>query len=475
MLNSAIRIITKLEERGHRAYIAGGWVRDHLMGIDAKDIDIATSARPDEVLQIFGLHQGMEVGKCFGVVLVPAGGHVFEVATFRKDGHSEDGRHPDSVEFTRSEKEDVMRRDFTINGMLYHPRRGVVDYVGGRQDVRDRVIRFIGNADERINEDHLRMLRAVRFATKYRMEMAPGMSLAIERNAEKVNRLAKERVLQEMTRILMLPARARGVRLLDVTELLQQIIPEMAMMRGLEQPPKFHPEGDVFRHTCLVLEKLPATASRELVWAALLHDVGKMETHEVDENGRHTFHGHDKAGAVTTRRILAGLRADTELREMVSSMVGNHMRFRYVREMRRSTLARFVHRPTFEDELLLHRADCLASNGIMENWEYLQPGGIRETIGLPAIMTEKFPKVITGFDLINLGLKPGPQFKQILQEVHDHLVDAGLPLTEESKEEAMDLVRGKFWPVQKMPCGCRRNRFLKINTMRCAKHGGNDE
>lgn len=445
---SAKIVIQTLKQNGHEAYIVGGYVRDLLLGLPSKDIDIVTSALPDQVISLFNIQADDEpqlVGKCFGVVVVKVGGDVFEVSTFRKDVGVLDGRHPERVDFTKSAEEDVKRRDFTINGLLYDvTEKRVIDHVGGIQDLMQHKLRFIGSPHVRIQEDYLRMLRAIRFATKYNFVVCSDEWEAILTNAHYILALPKERIFQEINKILLCPGRSCGVRLLHQSGLLKHILPDLWFMIGLQQPPEFHPEGDVFEHTCLLLDYLKPNASRELVWAALLHDVGKTKTHEVDEQGKYTFYGHDVVGAEMAESILRDLKADTQLIETVKTMVLHHMRFRFVQKMKRSSLAKFVYRPTFEEELELHRVDCLSSSKVMDNYKYLQPGGIRETLKLPPVVVQPLPNAINGDDLIALGLQPGPLFKQILSNTQNYLIDNSLPLTSESKVLALEYIQKEF-------------------------------
>jgi poly(A) polymerase len=404
--HSARQVVLRLQTAGHRALWAGGCVRDEIMGRAPKDYDIATSARPDQIEALF--EETRSFGRAFGVVQVVLDGCAFEVATFRKDREYEDGRRPSSVEFSTAE-EDARRRDFTINGLFYDPLKEVIiDFVDGQADIRRRVIRTIGRPEDRFQEDYLRMLRAVRFAACLEFDMDPETSAAIRRNARNIGNIAAERIQQELTRLLMeAPKPGGGVRLLDEVGLLDIILPEVARMKGVAQPPKFHPEGDVFTHTMLMLDAME-NRSPTLVYAVLFHDVAKPLTYRVarESNGeeRIRFDGHDKVGADLTVEIMKRLRFSNDLTEDVARCVRNHMRFIAVPEMRESTLRQMVGAPTYPVELELHRVDCLSSHGDLGNYEFLKEfeAKPRSTPALP-------PPWITGHDIMALGISEGPE------------------------------------------------------------------
>lgn len=354
----------RLAEAGFLAYFAGGCVRDALLGRTCKDTDIATNASPDQVAALFP--GARFIGKSFGVTLVPVGERHFEVATFRRDIGSADGRRPDAVEFAQPE-EDAKRRDFTINGLFFDPVSGaVVDYVGGIADLRAGRIRAIGDPRARFREDHLRMLRAVRFAGTLLFDIDPETADAIRSDAEAILRISAERILQELTRTFTeSPRPGRALMLLRETGLLRYVLPEVDAMAGVAQPPQFHPEGDVFVHTALALDRMEAP-DPALAWSVLLHDVGKPPTYSVDANGHIRFQNHAAVGAELAEAILRRLRASNELREAVVHAVRHHMRFVDWPRMKSATRRRLAAHPLFPMELALHKADCLASHGMLD-------------------------------------------------------------------------------------------------------------
>ncbi len=379
-------------------------MRDLLLGRESKDIDIVTDARPEEVLEIFP--EGKPIGKAFGVILVHLGHHDYEIATFRRDAEYRDGRHPVAVEFATA-AEDAGRRDFTINAMFYDPlAERVIDHVGGRADLKARVVRCVGDPERRFAEDHLRLLRAVRFASVLEFALDPATAEAIRRNAASLRRISAERIRVEMSRLLVESSRAgRGVRLLREVGLLGVALPEVDALAGVEQPPEFHPEGDVFEHTCRMLDFM-VKPDLVLAWSALLHDVGKPGTARLAAGGdgavRWRFHGHDKAGAEVARAVLERLRFSKRQTEDIVYCVANHMRFMHVRDMRRPTLRRLLAAPTFETELELHRLDCLSSKGDLANWEFLRRERevLRHEVSLPRAL-------IRGEDVMALGVPQG--------------------------------------------------------------------
>jgi poly(A) polymerase len=443
----ATNIVRTLRERGHRAYLVGGCVRDLLLGREPADYDIATDATPAQVMDIFP--KTFAVGAQFGVVLVPllkaesgesAVGPdekvpVVEVATFRSDVGYSDGRHPDEVRFTKDPEEDVQRRDFTINGLLLDPiTNEVLDFVGGRDDLKAGVIRTIGEADHRFAEDKLRMLRAVRFAARFEYRIAPATMTAIYRLAGHLHQVSRERVREELTKMLTEGRAKRAFELLDESGLLKEVLPEISAMKGVEQPPQFHPEGDVFVHTLLLLEKLTAGCSKTLAWGALLHDVGKPPTFRVAPD-RIRFDGHVEVGVKMAAEICRRLRFSNDETDQILALVDNHMRFADIQRMKESTLKKFLRLPGFEEHLELHRMDCLSSNGIVESYEYAREK--LRTLPPEAIRPEA---LITGSDLIAAGYEPGPRFKEILGAVEDAQLEGRLA----SREAAMELVRREF-------------------------------
>jgi poly(A) polymerase len=474
----AAEIVRALRERGHQAYFVGGCVRDLLLGREPADYDVATDATPRQVMQIFP--QTFAVGEQFGVVLVPfkadttkdtkehegdepartdsfegrvvpgaMGGsgkqrYLFlppslrksvEVATFRSDVGYSDGRHPDEVRFTKDPSEDVQRRDFTINGMMQDPAtNGVLDFVGGREDLKAGIVRAIGDPERRFAEDKLRMLRAVRFAARFDYRIDPATLAAINRMAAHINQVSCERVREELTKMLTEGQARRAFELLDTTGLLPEVLPEIANMKGVEQSPQYHPEGDVFVHTLLLLEKLPSGCSKTLAWGALLHDVGKPPTYRRAPD-RIRFDGHVDVGVKMAAEICRRLRFSNHETDQILALVDNHMRFADVQRMKQSTLKKFLRLPAFEEHLELHRLDCLSSHRQLDSYEYSR----EQLRSLPPEAIRPTP-LITGRDLIEAGYKPGPRFKEILTAIEDAQLEGRLT----SREAAMEYVRREF-------------------------------
>ncbi len=438
MEKTAREIVARLRECGHIAYFAGGCVRDIVRGEVPKDFDIATDAGPDEVQRIFS--RTYAVGAHFGVIVVLEKEFQFEVATFRSDDAYVDGRRPVAVHFS-SPEEDAKRRDFTINGMFYDPvAEEVIDFVGGRADLEARLVRAIGDPGQRFREDRLRMLRAVRFATVLDYEIDPKTWQALVANAATINEISAERIREELVRIFLSPARLRGWDLLDSSGLLRAILPEIDAMKGCAQPEQFHPEGDVFQHTRLMLSFLPANVSVPLVFSVLLHDVGKPATAEVDETGRIRFNGHDRIGAEMTERIMERLRFSRADIEATMEMVRQHMVFKDVPKMRVAKLKRFMARPTFDEELELHRVDCQGSHGMLDNYEFLLRK--REEFANEPIIP---PPLVRGDDLIALGLQPGPKFGEILEAVETLQLEGEL----RERDEALAWVKREYFGTDK--------------------------
>ncbi|CAN5748649.1 HD domain-containing protein [soil metagenome] len=432
---TARSIARRLRDAGHVAYFAGGCVRDALRGIAPKDYDIATDAPPGAVQKLFP--RTYAVGAHFGVIVVLEEGLQFEVATFRSDGAYVDGRRPAAVTFATAE-EDAARRDFTINGMFFDPvREEVIDYVGGRADLEARVIRAIGEPAQRFAEDRLRMLRAVRFATTLGFEIEPRTWAALREQAGTISQISSERIREELLRIFLSPNRVRGWDLLDQSGLLAVVLPEIEALKGCEQPPQFHPEGDVFVHTRIMLELLPAEVSVPLVFSVLFHDIGKPPTFSVDENGRIRFNGHDRVGAEMTEQVMERLRFSRAEIDATVEMVRQHMVFKDVPNMRVAKLKRFMARPTFQEELELHRVDCASSHAMLDNYEFLQRKQ-QEFASEPIIP----PPLVRGDDLKALGLKPGPQFGEVLEAVETRQLEGTL----RSREEALEWVAAEYAP-----------------------------
>jgi poly(A) polymerase len=443
---AARNIVLALRAAGHQAYFAGGCVRDLLLGHEPKDFDIATSATPDVVQKLFP--KTLAVGAHFGVILVCDEGATTEVATFRHDGAYSDGRRPDAVKFSTDAREDVLRRDFTINGMLLDPiafeatgdaPAATLDFVGGRNDLAAKVLRAIGDPSLRFSEDKLRMLRAIRFAARLDFEIEPRTLAAIRHAAAQIDQVSSERIRDELTLMLTEGHARRAFELLDTTGLLQQVLPEATRMHGVAQPPQFHPEGDVWAHTMLLLEKLPPGASPTLAWGALLHDIGKPATYRApnpnDPSDRIRFNGHVEVGVRIAEAILGRLRFSNEDTAQIVSLVKNHMRFGDVLQMRQSTLKRFLRLPRFDEHLALHRLDCTSCHGDLTLYNFAR----RQYETAPPEHIQ--PKLlVTGRDLIARGYRPSPQFKAMLEAAEDAQLE-GLANT---SEEAMAVVYKHF-------------------------------
>jgi poly(A) polymerase len=435
----AIRIARTLREQGYSAYLVGGCVRDLLLNREPADYDVATSATPLEVIRIFP--QTFAVGAQFGVVLVPVrretpdgerDNYATEVATFRSDGAYSDGRHPDEVQFSKDARMDVQRRDFTINGLLLEPdTHEVLDYVGGREDLKQGVIRTIGEAHHRFAEDKLRMLRAVRFAARFGYLIDDRTFAAIRELAPQIHQVSRERVRDEILKMLTEGHARRAFELLDQTNLLEQVLPEIKKMQGVAQPPQYHPEGDVWTHTLMLLEGLPAGCPKTLALGALLHDVGKPPTFRVAPD-RIRFDQHAEIGTKMAAEICRRFRLSNDDTDQVLSLVANHMRFGDVMRMKDSTLKRFFRLPRFEQHLELHRLDCQSSHRDLSLYDFAK----EKFQTLPAEQIRPQP-LITGADLISAGYQPGPQFKELLTAVEDAQLDGSIS----TKEEAMELVR----------------------------------
>ncbi|HXX42551.1 MAG TPA: CCA tRNA nucleotidyltransferase [Chthoniobacterales bacterium] len=433
MERTARGICARLREQDHIAYFAGGCVRDMVRGLIPKDFDVATNAMPEMVQKIFP--RTYAVGAKFGVIVVVENETNFEVATFRSDGRYLDHRHPIDVRFS-SPQEDAKRRDFTINGMFFDPAKNeVIDFVGGRADLDAKVIRAIGDPAQRFSEDRLRMLRAIRFATvlDYQIDSATWQSLVT--NAQSITEISAERIREELVKIFLSSNRVRGWDLLDQSGLLSAILPETEAMKGCQQPEQFHPEGDVFRHTRLMLQMLPDNVSSPLVFSVILHDVAKPITSTVDSTGRIRFNEHDRVGAEMTEKIMERLRFSRAEIDATVEMVRQHMVFKDVPKMRVAKLKRFMARPTFDQELELHRVDCASSHRIMDNYEFLLRK--REEFANEPIIP---PPLVTGNDLIALGLKPGPKFGEILEAVETRQLEGAL----KDRQEALDWVRSEY-------------------------------
>ena len=436
---AARSIVERLRAKGFEALYAGGCVRDTLLGLEPHDYDVATSARPEQVEALFP--RTVPVGAQFGVIIVLEGSSEIQVATFRGDGAYHDGRHPVSVHYTDAEG-DARRRDFTINGLFYDPiKEEVLDFVGGRDDLQKRVIQAIGNPSERFAEDKLRLLRAIRFATTLGFTIDPGTWSALLEWAPELHAVSAERIREEFCKILLSPNRLLGFDLLDQSGLLRMILPEMETLKGCDQPPEFHPEGDVFVHTRLMLSLLPERVSLPLVLSVLFHDLGKPPTRIVDETERIRFNGHEGVSAEMSLRIMQRLRFSNEVIDAVLPAVRLHMSFKDVPNMRVATLKRMMARPTFDDELELHRVDCLGSHGILDNHALLIAK--REEFSYQPLIP---PPLITGNDLIALGWKPGPYFAAVLREAQTRQLEGSLTSREDALEWVWNRDQGKPSP-----------------------------
>lgn len=422
--NTLAKILT---EAGHIAYFAGGCVRDKLLGLKPKDYDIATSATPEEVLKLFpGSNQ---VGAHFGVIIAKHFGHHIEIATFRTDGSYKDGRRPDSVTFS-SPEEDAQRRDFTINGLFENPETGeVIDHVGGVADLKKGILRAIGTPAHRFQEDALRLLRAVRFSTTLGFPIEPETFGAIEENAHLLGKISPERIRDEFSKIIISPNRRQGIELLVDSGLIAHFLPEILPLIGCDQPPEWHPEGDVYIHTRIMLEMLDPDAPLDLCLATLLHDIAKPPTRTIDPNGRIRFNGHDALGAEMTTEILTRLKYSNAVIRDAAHMVSRHMQFMNVQQMRKAKLKRFMAELTFPQEMELHRVDCASSNGFTDNYDFLNAKA-EEFSHEPLIP----PPLVNGKDLIARGLRPGPRFREILEEIETQQLENRLV----TREEALD-------------------------------------
>jgi poly(A) polymerase len=481
--DAALRIVAALRAAGHQAYLAGGCVRDLLLGREPTDYDVATSATPDIVLNLFP--RTFAVGAHFGVVLVAsicgaadaaatesaspqadkdlaenfpradceqlASPQVItEVATFRSDGAYSDGRHPDAVRYTTSAEDDVRRRDFTINGLLLDPSRvqgslielrehtsavraGLIDHVNGLADLDAGIIRAIGQPAERFAEDHLRILRAVRFAARFGFQIDPATAAAMRRLAPTTKAVSRERVRDELTKMLTEGHARRAFELLDETGLLAELLPEVGRMKSVAQPPNFHPEGDVWTHTLLLLAQLPSTCSLPLAWAALLHDVGKPPTFRIAERIR--FDGHVEVGVAIAADICRRFRFSNDETRQLLSLIENHMRFADAQRMKPSTLKRFFRLDNFPQHLELHRMDCLAGSGNLDHWNF-----VRERYeSMPEEAVRPVP-LLTGRELIAAGYQPGAAFKEMLRAVEDAQLEGAIA----TPDEALALLHDRF-------------------------------
>ena len=434
-------VCDKLQDHGHQAFLVGGCVRDILLHRDPADYDVATNATPQEVLKLFP--HGLDVGAQFGVILVRRDSLKVEVATFRSDVGYSDGRHPDQVVYSQTPEEDVQRRDFTINGLLMRHKTGeVLDFVGGRADLTAGIVRAIGEPSRRFSEDKLRMLRAVRFASRFGYTIEPETFAAIRAHASEIHIVSAERIREELTKLLTEGAARRGFELLDELGLLAELLPEIAAMKGVPQPPQFHPEGDVWIHTLLMLRGLPAGVSPTLAWGVLLHDIGKPPTfRSANETGdRIRFDGHVDVGVRMADELCRRLRFSNDDAEQIKTLVANHMKFKDVAQMRQSTLKRFVRLPQFEEHLELHRLDCQSSHGKLDAYN-----AVRAFLVQTPPAQVRPPRLLSGDDLKDLGYTPGPEFQKILST----LEDAQLEEAVRTRDQALEFVR-RHYPLRQV-------------------------
>jgi poly(A) polymerase len=435
MRETATAIVRRLQEAGFEAFWAGGCVRDALLGREPSDYDVATNATPDQIEATFP--KTIPVGKQFGVILVVEGGHEFQVAAFRAESDYKDGRRPESVRFSHA-REDAIRRDFTVNGLFFDPVANQLhDWVGGEADLRAKIIRTIGSPDERFGEDHLRLLRAIRFAAQLGFNIEPQTFAAVQRHAEKIRVVSAERIRDELIRLFAPPHAARGLTLLHESGLLPHVLPELVPTLTCEQSPEWHPEGTVFNHVRLMLDHLPNPLPDEsLPWAALMHDIAKPRTVSRGEDGLIHFYTHEKVGAEMAEEILQRLRFPRKQTDDVVAAVLHHMQFKDAPKMRKATLRRMLMRETFPVELELHRLDCLGSHRRLDIYDFL-----REQRAQLAEQPHLHPPLLTGEDLIGLGMTPGPALGAMLHEIRDLQLAEELKTGDEAREWVKEQLR----------------------------------
>lgn len=431
-----MEIVRELKSRGFIAYFAGGVVRDMLLGKTSKDIDIVTSAKPDEIVRIFP--RSYEIGAAFGIINVVVDGIPFEVATFREERGYLDGRHPTEVIFTDNPETDALRRDFTINGMFYDPADGkIYDFVGGRDDLSKGILRTIGKAEDRFSEDYLRILRAVRFCVRFGYELSEDIAPAVSKLVGNLSALSMERIRDELNKMLTGPEPDRALKMMLELGILKEILPEIAVMDGVTQHHEYHPEGDVFVHTSLMLSHM-AFPDEELAWTVLLHDVGKPLTKSIGDDGVEHFYTHEQRGAELAEQILKRLRLPAKSIANIVHAVRQHMRYAHVQEMRPAKWKRLIAEETFPLELELHRIDCMSSHKFMSSFTFLLDKMHEQAneIKLP-------PPLVTGRDLIALGMKPGPEFGEILESIADLQLEGKITTREEALTQISSLQQGE--------------------------------
>lgn len=433
---AARKVVATLQGAGFEAYFAGGAVRDHLLGLSAQDVDIATSAKPDEVQQLFKRVTDVQ-GKVFGVVRVIESDQVFEVATFRRDLDYRDGRRPEAVEFTTAE-EDASRRDFTVNGLFLDPSSDkIIDFVGGREDLEKKILRAIGDPVARFREDHLRLFRAVRFAAQLGFEIEAPTWRAVCEHHQLGARLAPERVRDELVKCFTGPQPARAMDLLVDSGLLDHWIPEVSKMKGVEQPPEFHPEGDVYTHVRMMVGMLE-NADPVLAFSVLLHDIAKPDTYSVDDTGRIRFTAHESVGAEMAEVILRRLRFSNEMIDAVKQCVAGHMKFKDAISMKKSTLKRFLAQPYFEQEMELHRIDCSCCHADLSIYNFIREK--QEEFASEPLRPEP---LVTGKDLLEMGMKPGKAVGELLRQLEDEQLEGTLKDRKHALHRARELHRAR--------------------------------
>ena len=436
--NGALSLVKRLTDAGFEAFLVGGSVRDEQLGLMPKDYDIATDAKPEDIEQLFS--KTIPVGKQFGVIIVLDLGHEYQIATFRAEADYADGRHPNEVRFADA-REDALRRDFTINGLFYDPISETLhDWVGGKNDIKSKCIRTIGNPVERFCEDRLRMLRAVRLASQLGFEIESETLMAIRENCELILDVSAERIRDELLKIFQPPYADRGLDLLHESGLLTEVLPELKELIGCEQPSEYHPEGDVFSHVRLMLSKLTVTASTELIWSVLMHDIGKPATFSRDGNGKIRFFSHEKKGEDIARRVMRRLRFPKNSIDVVATCVRYHMQLKDAKNMRIATLRKLFLRPYFMTELELHRIDCLCSSGRLDNFIYLQ--NQLEAFDMKPELKESY---INGDDLISLGQLPGSDFGRLLKQARDRQLEGEIT----SRTQALDWLKAQVEEIDK--------------------------
>ncbi len=430
----ALRIVRRLQKAGYLACFAGGAPRDLFLGRRPADFDIATSAPPEETSRLFP--HSHPLGAAFGILLVPENGFAYEIASFREEGRYRDGRHPEQVTYTADPELDAQRRDFTINSLFYDPERELIlDFAGGIRDLHRGILRTVGDPMRRLSEDYLRILRAVRFAVRFQCVPDPETLRALRRFAPNLAGISAERIRDEVDKMLTGPRPSQAFRMMSELGILPVILPELERLRGLEQPELYHPEGDVFEHTMLMLDHI-AVPGREIAWTVLLHDVGKYETFSRDAEGIPHFYGHEVAGALLAEKILKRLRSPVSLTEKVCTAVRNHMRFASVDKMKASKWRRMMGDANFPLELELHRIDCTASHGMLGNY-VLMLDRMREFASGKENSCVLPDPLVNGKDLIALGMKPGPALGRMLERIRDLQLEGTLT----GKEDAVCFVR----------------------------------